>query len=323
MRFAALAMLLGLSCTAQAGEPDTYIFDALALQPYKGNFARLVKGEAVPAWVKAIAVQGAGTAGPSRTVDVGGTPYRLDHVCKVDACATNTIDVLWAPRGAKVWAALVEGGRSPVLLGGPKDGPLKALEQATGSAVPGAPAAPAAPAPVVATTAQAPDPASPPAPAELAAPAAPPSAAAEPDSYIFDVLALQPYKGNFARLVKGKTTPDWVKAISVQGAGTAGPSRTVDVGGTPYRLDRVCKVGACAGNTLDVLWSPRGARVWAALVEDGKAPILLGDPKAPQAKALTEAAGAGGPATGSAPAQPAPAAEAPSAPAAGGPTPPK
>ena len=241
MRFAALAMLLGLSCTAQAGEPDTYIFDALALQPYKGNFARLVKGEAVPAWVKAIAVQGAGTAGPSRTVDVGGTPYRLDHVCKVDACATNTIDVLWAPRGAKVWAALVEGGRSPVLLGGPKDGPLKALEQATGSAVPGAPPAPAAPAPVVATTAQAPVPASPPMPAELAAPAAPPSVAPEPDSYIFDVLALQPYKGNFARLVKGKTTPDWVKAISVQGAGTAGPSRTVDVGGTPYRLDRVCE----------------------------------------------------------------------------------
>ena len=133
MRFAALAMLLGLSCTAQAGEPDTYIFDALALQPYKGNFARLVKGEAVPAWVKAIAVQGAGTAGPSRTVDVAGTPYRLDHVCKVDACATNTIDVLWAPRGAKVWAALVEGGQPPVMLGAPPAPQAKALTDAAGA----------------------------------------------------------------------------------------------------------------------------------------------------------------------------------------------
>lgn len=116
--------------------------------------------------------------------------------------------------------------------------------------------------------------------------------AAEPDPYIFDVLALQPYKGNFARLVKPKTVPDWVKAIAIQGAGTAGPMKTVDVGGTPYRLDRVCKVGACAGNTLDVLWSPRGARVWAALVEDGKPPVMLGDPKGPQAKVLGEAAGA-------------------------------
>lgn len=112
--------------------------------------------------------------------------------------------------------------------------------------------------------------------------------AAEPDPYIFDVLALQPYKGNFARLVKPKTIPDWVKAIAVQGAGTAGPMKTVDVGGTPYRLDRVCKVDACTGNTLDVLWAPRGSRVWAALVEDGKPAVMLGDPKGPQAKALTE-----------------------------------
>ena len=114
--------------------------------------------------------------------------------------------------------------------------------------------------------------------------------AAEADPYIFDLLALQPYKGNFARLVKPKTVPDWVKAIAVQGAGTAGPMTAVDVGGTPYRLDRVCKVDACAGHRLDVLWSPRGTRVWAALVEDGRPPVLLGDPKGPQAKALEVAA---------------------------------
>ena len=146
---------------------------------------------------------------------------------------------------------------------------------------------------------------------------APPLArAAEPDPYIFDVLALQPYKGNFARLVKPKTVPDWVRAISVQGAGTAGPMKSVDIGGTAYRLDRVCRVDACAGNTLDVLWAPRGARVWAALVEDGKPPVLLGDPKGPQAKALDEAASTAAPVrSGPAPAAvPAPA---------GSPTPPK
>ena len=133
MRFAALALLLGLSTAARAAEPDTYIFDVLALQPYKGNFARLVKGNAAPDWVKAISVQGAGTAGPSRTVDVGGTPYRLDRVCKVDACAGNTLDVLWAPRGARVWAALVDGGKAPVMLGDPKGGQAKVLSDAAGA----------------------------------------------------------------------------------------------------------------------------------------------------------------------------------------------
>ncbi len=127
MRLTALALLVGLSSTARAAEPETYIFDVLALQPYKGNFARLIKDKAAPDWVKAIAVQGAGTAGPGRTVDVAGTPYRLDRVCKVDACAGNTLDVLWAPRGAKVWAALVEGGRAPVMLGDPKGAQAKAL----------------------------------------------------------------------------------------------------------------------------------------------------------------------------------------------------
>ena len=116
--------------------------------------------------------------------------------------------------------------------------------------------------------------------------------AAEPDTYLFDVLALQPYRGNFARLVKAKAAPDWVRAASSQGEGTAVPMRTVEVAGVPYRLDHLCKVHDCAGNTLDVLWAPRGARVWAALVEGGKPPVMLGDPPTPQAKALADAAAA-------------------------------
>ncbi len=297
MRFTALALLVGLSSAARAAEPDTYIFDVLALQPYKGSFARLVIGKEVPDWVKAIAVQGSGTAGPTRTVDVGGTPYRLDRVCKVGACAGNTLDVLWAPRGAKVWAALVEDGKPPVMLGDPKGAQAKALEAVSGSAVPPPPA-------VAPPTAS---PVAPPAPASAAV--APPTAAAraaEPDTYIFDLLPLQPYKGNFARLVKDRAVPDWVTAIAVQGAGTAGPSRTVDVAGTPYRLDRVCKVGACAGNTLDVLWAPRGAKVWAALVEDGKAPVMLGGARGAQARALIEATAASSPPSSATPAAVAP-----------------
>lgn len=156
MRFAALALLigLGLSAPARSAEPEAepYIFDVLPLQPYKGNFARLVKGKSVPAWVRSISTQGEGTATPMRSVDVGGTPYRLDRVCKVHDCAGNTLDVLWAPRGTRVWAVLVEGGHEPVMLGEPKPPQAKALQDALASAsappaaLPVAPIAPAAPA---------------------------------------------------------------------------------------------------------------------------------------------------------------------------------
>ena len=119
-----------------------------------------------------------------------------------------------------------------------------------------------------------------------------PARAAEPDTYIFDLLALQPYKGNLARLLKPGTTPDWVKSIVTQGEGVAVPSKNVEIGGTPYRLDHICKVHDCPGNTLDVLWAPGGRKVWAALVEGVKPPVMLGDPKPPQAKALSDAAAA-------------------------------
>lgn len=278
MRFAALALLLGLGSTAlaHAAEPEPYIFDVLALQPYKGNFARLVKPATVPDWVKAIAVQGAGTAGPMKTVNVGGTPYRLDRVCKVGACAGNTLDVLWSPRGARVWAALVDEGKAPVMLGEPKGPQAKALEAATG--VPAtATAQPSAPGVAVDSPA-----------ATVATPQTAP--AAEPDPYIFDVLPLQPYKGSFARLVSAKGLPGWVHAIATQGAGAAGPAKTVEIAGVAYRLDRVCKVGAaCATDRLDVLWAPRGARIWGALVDDGKPPVMLGGPKGPLAEALAAA----------------------------------
>lgn len=66
MQFAALALLTVLAAPlpARAAEPDPYIFDMLALQPYKGNFARLVKPKTVPDWVKAIAIRGRARPAP-------------------------------------------------------------------------------------------------------------------------------------------------------------------------------------------------------------------------------------------------------------------
>ncbi len=115
------------------------------------------------------------------------------------------------------------------------------------------------------------------------------SAAAEPDTYLFDVLRHSQYRFELTRLLKDKAIPDWVRAFLKEGDGVASPSRTIDLGGKSYRIDHLCKVHDCAGNVLAVLWAPRGLRAWAALMEGGGTPILFGNPAADQAQALAAA----------------------------------
>ena len=111
----------------------------------------------------------------------------------------------------------------------------------------------------------------------------------EDDVYIFDALARSNYRAAYAQLIKKATVPDWVRNVLRTGDGVATPAKTVSIGGKPFRLDRVCKLNDCTGNSLTVLFSPNGIRAWAALTDKGGAPILLGDPKPEIAQALTGA----------------------------------
>lgn len=113
--------------------------------------------------------------------------------------------------------------------------------------------------------------------------------AAEPDTYLFDVLRHSQYRYELNRVLKGKSLPDWVAAFLREGDGVASPSKTVELGGKNYRLDHLCKVHDCAGNVLAVLWAPRGLRAWAALSEHGGPPVMLGNPAADQSQVLAAA----------------------------------
>lgn len=113
--------------------------------------------------------------------------------------------------------------------------------------------------------------------------------AAEPDTYLFDVLRHSQYHYELARLLKGKHVPDWVQAFLKEGDGVASPSKTLEIGGKSYRVDHLCKAHDCTGNVLVVLWAPRGLRAWAAIVEGGGTPTLFGNPAPEQAQALTAA----------------------------------
>ncbi len=116
-----------------------------------------------------------------------------------------------------------------------------------------------------------------------------PAWAAEPDTYVFDVLRHGQYRLAFIKLFKGQTVPDWVEAVVKAGEGVSTPMKTVDMGGKSYRLDHVCKVHDCAGNVLAILWAPAGQRVWAAVVEGGGAPAFYGTPSPEQTEALLAA----------------------------------
>ncbi len=113
--------------------------------------------------------------------------------------------------------------------------------------------------------------------------------AAEPDTYLFDVLRHSQYRYELNRVLKGRPVPDWVAAFLREGDGVVIPSKTVDLGGKSYRLDHLCKVHDCAGNVLAVLWAPRGLRAWAALSEHGGAPVMFGNPAPDQSQALEAA----------------------------------
>ncbi len=113
--------------------------------------------------------------------------------------------------------------------------------------------------------------------------------AAEPDTYLFDVLRHPQYRYELNRVLKDKSLPDWVVAFLREGDGVASPSKTIDLGGKSYRLDHLCKVHDCAGNVLAVLWAPRGLRAWAALSQNGGPPLMLGNPATDQSQALEAA----------------------------------
>ena len=121
---------LGSSVTSLAAEPDVYLFDVLRHYQYHYELTRLLNGKAVPQWVDAFLKEGDGVASPSKTVELGGKSYRLDHLCKVHDCAGNVLVVLWAPRGLRAWAALMEGGRPPTMFGNPAADQAQALAAA-------------------------------------------------------------------------------------------------------------------------------------------------------------------------------------------------
>jgi hypothetical protein len=69
--------------------------------------------------------------------------------------------------------------------------------------------------------------------------------------------------------------------------GTPVAYSTVD--GIRYELFYACKPHDCDNNGMELMFAPHGAKVWAAMVQDGKSVTYLGTPNGAQQAALKEA----------------------------------
>lgn len=117
------------------------------------------------------------------------------------------------------------------------------------------------------------------------------NAAAANQAYLTDAIKNPAYLRSLTSLLKnaGKL-PSWTRQVlktSGNYVGTPVAYSTVD--GIRYELFYACKPHDCDNNGMELMFAPHGAKVWAAMVQDGKSVTYLGTPNAAQQAALKEA----------------------------------
>jgi len=116
-------------------------------------------------------------------------------------------------------------------------------------------------------------------------------AAAANQIYLTDAIKNPSYLRSLTGLLKNADKlPIWSRQVlntSGNYVGTPGAYSTVD--GIRYELFYACKAHDCADNAMELMFAPQGAKVWGAIVIDGKSVAYLGAPDAAQRAALKEA----------------------------------
>lgn len=123
-RFAALsagALLTLMTCSAlPARAANPYLFDLMKQPAYRKAYLAMMKGaKDLPFWLGQITGKEDYVTAPSDTVTIGGETYFLVNACQPHECDTNSIEVLFAPGGARAYALLIEDGKPRRWFGNP------------------------------------------------------------------------------------------------------------------------------------------------------------------------------------------------------------
>lgn len=114
-------LLVCTVCSSAVAAKQTYLTDAIENPSYLRSLTGLLNSASkLPSWTRQVLKTSGDYVGtPVAYSTIDGIRYELFYACKPHDCADNAMELMFAPHGAKAWAALTEDGKSVTYLGSP------------------------------------------------------------------------------------------------------------------------------------------------------------------------------------------------------------
>ena len=131
-RINCVLLLVCTACSAAVAANQIYLTDAIKNPSYLRSLTGLLKNAGkLPSWTRQVLKTSGDYVGtPVAYSTIDGIRYELFYACKPHDCADNAMEVMFAPHGAKVWAAMVEDGKSAIYFGSPSAAQQVVLKEA-------------------------------------------------------------------------------------------------------------------------------------------------------------------------------------------------
>lgn len=125
-------LLVCTACSSAVATNQTYLSDAIKNPSYLRSLTGLLKNAGhLPSWTRQVLKTSGDYVGtPVAYSTIGGIRYELFYACKPHDCADNAMELMFAPNGAKAWAAMTEDGKSVTYLGSPSLAQQAVLKEA-------------------------------------------------------------------------------------------------------------------------------------------------------------------------------------------------
>jgi hypothetical protein len=131
-RLCCALILMCAACASAAAANQIYLTDAIKNPAYLRALTGLLKNAGkLPSWTRQVLKTSGDYVGtPVAYSTIGGIRYELFYACKAHDCGNNAMELMFAPHGAKVWAVVVQDGKSMTYLGSPSAAQQAALKEA-------------------------------------------------------------------------------------------------------------------------------------------------------------------------------------------------
>ena len=125
------AILICVTCSIATAR-DTYLTDAIKKPAYMRSLSSLIESAGkLPSWTRQVLKTSGDYVGTPVTYStIEGTRYELFNTCQAHDCTNNAMALMFAPKGAKAWGAIVIDAKAVTYLGKPDAAQQAALKRA-------------------------------------------------------------------------------------------------------------------------------------------------------------------------------------------------